>query len=92
MKRHEQVALSARVYDVRSQVEVLRGTIENLHELTELVRDGMEVTLEDMSERLETIEEALSPPPDEQALDVIGFVTSEYEPKNGLIVVNGGKV
>jgi hypothetical protein len=92
MKRHEQVALSARVYDVRSQVEVVKGTIENLQELTELVRDGMEVTLEDMGARLQEIEEALSPPPMEQAVDVIGFVAPEFGPKNGLKVINGGAV
>ena len=92
MKRQEQVSLSARVYDVRSQIEVVKGTIENLHELTELVRDGMEVTLDDMSDRLLEIEERLSPPPEEQPVSAIGFLAPEFETENGLKVLNGGVV
>ena len=77
MKRHEQVALSVRVYDVRSQIEVARSTVENLHELTELVRDGVVLTLENLQEELQDIEELLSPPPIEMSVAAIGFHAHE---------------
>ena len=82
MKRHEQVALSARVYDVRSQVEVARLTVEHLHELTEIVRDGFVLTLENLCEDLEEIENLLSPPPVEMSVAAIGF----HAPENGNVV------
>ena len=63
LKRHEQVALSARVHDVRSQIEIARCTVQSLHELTDLIRDGMLVTLESLQEELTEIEQRLTPPP-----------------------------
>ena len=82
MKRHEQIAVSARLYDVRSQIEVARSTVENLHELTELVRDGVVVTLENLQEELQEIEVLLSPPPVEMSAAAIGF----HVPENGNVV------
>ena len=82
MKRHEQVALSARLYDVRSQIEVARTTIENLYEMTALVRDGVVVTLDNLGEELQEIEELLSPPPVKMSAATIGF----HVPENGNVV------
>lgn len=63
MLRSEQTALASRVYDVRSQIEVARLTVENMRSLAELVKDGFCVTLEHLQEELESIEEALTPSP-----------------------------
>ena len=82
MSRYEQVALSARLYNVRSQIEVTRSTVENLHELTELVRDGVVVTLENLQEELQEIEELLLPPPVEMSAAAIGF----HIPESGNVV------
>ena len=82
LQRHEQVALSARVYDVRSQIEVARTTVESLHELTELIRDGIVVTLEALGEELQEIEGRLAPPPIEMTAAAVGF----HAPENGNVV------
>lgn len=76
MKRHNQVALASRVYNVRSQIEVARSTVENLHEMTELVRDGLTLTLEELQEELAAIEEELTPEP--LPVAAIGFNVSQH--------------
>lgn len=63
MLRSERTALASRVYDVRGQIEVARMTIEEVKELTDLVRAGLVVSLENLQDELESIEQKLTPPP-----------------------------
>jgi len=82
MERYKMVGLSQQVYDVRSQIEILKEALLHVHELTELVRDGFEVTLDDLSNQLAGIEEGLIPPPCDMAVS----------PQSGVNVIHLRKV
>lgn len=63
LKRYELQQMAETVHDVRSQIEVARIVIEDVHELAELVKSGLTVTLEHLQEELEEVEFKLTPPP-----------------------------